>query len=209
MDHSAISAGLFHKLADKYREKYMDLAVYDDSYRAFCQLLRPGRARVLDAACGPGNVSRYLMQQKPDLELVGIDLAPRMVELARAAVPSARFIVQDCRRLADLRLRFDGILCAFGLPYLSPEEAQGFIRAAGQALDPGGTLYLSAILGKNEDSGFELCSTGDRIYLYYHTEEQIIGALQECGFTVLQQNRVPSPNAAPKPTTDLIVIGRK
>src|SRR5512135_2102962 len=99
MDECARSAAVFHKVADGYREKFMDLTMYDDSYRQFCELLPPGRARVLDAACGPGNVSRFLLAQRPELDLLGIDLAPRMVELAREAVPSARFAVHDCRKL--------------------------------------------------------------------------------------------------------------
>src|SRR5437867_6860932 len=157
MDHCAISAGIFHKFADKYREKFMDLKLYDESYREFCGLLPRGRARVLDAACGPGNVARYLMAQRPDLDLLGIDLAPRMVELAREAVPSAQFAVHDCRHLADLKLRLHGIIFAFGLPYLSGEEAAAFIEAASQALEPNGVLYLSTMLGRSEDSGFQRC----------------------------------------------------
>jgi len=208
MDRSAISAGVFDKLADKYRDKYMDLTLYDDSYRAFCALLRPGRARVLDAACGPGNVSRFLMAQRPDLDLLGIDLAPRMVELAREAVPSGQFKVHDCRRLPDLELRFDGIICAFGLPYLSGQEATGFIQAAVQALDAGGVLYLSTMLGRSEDSGFERCSTGDEVYVNYHSEDQVVDSLQRCGFTIVEQSRVASPSAAAKGTIDLIVIGQ-
>jgi SAM-dependent methyltransferase len=209
MDQSATSASVFHKLADRYRDKYMGLTLYDDSYREFCERLRQGRARVLDSACGPGNVSRYLMAQRPDLDLLGIDLAPRMVELAREAVPSAHFVVHDCRYLADLQLRFDGIICAFGLPYLSGKEVIAFIRAAGQALEPGGVLYLSTMLGKSEDSGFERCSTGDQVYINYHSEDQVLDWLQGCGFTVLKQSRLPSPSAAPKATTDLIVIAKK
>jgi len=209
MDHCAISVSVFHKFADLYRDKYMGQTLYDDSYREFCAMLKPGRARVLDAACGPGNVSRYLMVQRPDLDLLGIDLAPRMVELAREAVPSAHFAVHDCRHVAGLQRRFDGIICAFGLPYLSGEEATAFIREAGQALDPGGALYLSTMLGKSEDSGFESCSTGDQIYINYHSEDQVVSSLLGCSFTVLKQSRLPSPSAASKKTTDLIVIAEK
>ena len=209
MDHCAISASAFHKFADRYRDKYMDLTMYDDSYREFCELLRRGRARVLDAACGPGNVSRYLMVQRPDLDLLGIDLAPRMVELAREAVPSAQFAVHDCRHLADLQQRFDGIICAFGLPYLSREEATAFIGAAGDALEPGGVFYLSTMLGRSEDSGFERCSTGDQVYINYHSEDEVTCSLQKCGFTLLKQRRLPSPSNAVKRTTDLIVIAKK
>ncbi len=209
MDHCAISVSVFHKLADLYRDKFAGLTLYYDSYREFCELLSPGRARVLDAACGPGNVSHYLMAQRPDLDLLGIDLAPRMVELAREAVPSAHFAVHDCRQLADLQLRFDGIICAFGLPYLSREETTGFIRAASLALEPGGVLYLSTMLGKSEDSGFERCSTGDQVYVHYHSEDEVIGSLEKFGFTALKQRRVPSPSEAAKKTTDLIVIAKK
>ncbi len=208
MDNSSISAGVFHKFADLYREKFMDLTLYVDSYKEFCDLLPPGRARVLDAACGPGNVSRYLMGQRPNLDLLGIDLAPRMVELAREAVPSAHFAVHDCRRLAELEGRFDGIICAFGLPYLSPEEGMAFIDAAGRALEPGGVLYLSTMLGKSEDSGLQRCSTGEQMYINYYSEDEVLRSLRKCGFTVNKQSRMPSPSVASKATTDLIVIAR-
>ena len=208
MDPCAISVSAFDKLADRYREKFMDLTMYNNSYRGFCGLLPPGRARVLDAACGPGNVSRYLMAQRPDLDLLGIDLAPRMVELARQAVPSGQFAVHDCRNLADLNRRFDGIICAFGLPYLSRQETQAFIRAASEALESQGALYLSSMLGRSEDSGFERSSSGEQFYVNYHSEEQILSSLHTCGFEIIKQRRIPSPSNAPKETTDLIVIAR-
>jgi cyclopropane fatty-acyl-phospholipid synthase-like methyltransferase len=149
------------------------------------------------------------MARRADLDLLGIDLAPRMVELAREAVPSARFALHDCRHLGDLGRHFDGIICAFGLPYLSAEEATAFIRAADGVLDSGGVLYLSAMLGNSEDSGFQRCSTGDQVYLGYHSEDQIERSLLECGFTLLKQSRLPSPSAASRKTNDLIVIARR
>jgi SAM-dependent methyltransferase len=209
LDHSTISAGSFHKLADRYREKFMDLTLYDDSYREFCDLLPQGRARVLDAACGPGTVSRYLIAQRPDLDLLGIDLAPRMVELAREAVPSAQFSVFDCRRLPDLPHRFNGLICAFGLPYLSPEEAAAFIRAAHKVLAPGGVLYLSAMLGKPEESGFVRYDTGDQIYVYYHDEDHITRSLEASGFSLLKKSHLVSPSTVSKVTTDLIVLAKR
>src|SRR5258708_22754639 len=46
---------------------------------------RPGM-RILDLACGPGNLSRRLAAQvAPGGEVIGVDLAPGMIELARAA----------------------------------------------------------------------------------------------------------------------------
>jgi predicted TPR repeat methyltransferase len=110
--------------------------------------------------------------------------------------------------LADLKRRFDGIICAFGLPYLSQEEAGAFIGAACKALEPAGVFYLSTMLGLSEDSGFERCSTGDQVYVNYHSEDQVVRALAACGFTILQHCRIPSPGTAAKATTDLIIIAR-
>ena len=208
MDHGAHAAGVFDKLADRYREKFMDLALYDECYREFCELLPPGRARVLDAGCGPGNAARYLVAHRPELDLLGIDLAPRMVELAQAAVPSARFVVHDFRKLSDLNQRFDGIVCAFGLPYLTREEAGAFIQAAAEALEPEGVLYLSTLLGRSEESGLQRCSTGDQVYVTYYTEEEIIQSLRESGFGIVRQKQVPSPPGAAKATRDLVAIAR-
>ncbi|HTD05787.1 class I SAM-dependent methyltransferase [Undibacterium sp.] len=187
----------------------MDLTMYDDTYRAFCNLLNNDHARVLDAACGPGNVSRYLMAQRPELNLLGIDLAPRMVELARATVPSAQFRVHDCRRLADLNHRFDGIVCAFGFPYLSCMEVTDFISSANKVLDSAGVLYLSCMEGKSEDSGYEFSSSGDRIYVNYHSEDHIRSALESHGFAIAEFTRLSSPSNAVKRTTDIVVIARK
>ena len=209
MDHSNASAEVFNKLAQQYRDKYMDLTIYDATYSEFCQLLSKDRAKVLDAACGPGNVSRFLMTQRPNLELLGIDLAPRMVELARAAVPSAQFSVHDCRRLTDLGQRFDGIICAFGFPYLSCVEVTEFIMQAREILIAGGVLYLSCMEGKNDDSGFEFSSSGDRMYINYHSESHIRGALESQGFTIVEFTRLSSPSNATKPTTDIVFIARK
>jgi len=187
----------------------MGLTLYDDSYKEFCELLPQGRVRLLDAACGPGNVSRYLMAERPDVDLLGIDLAPRMVELAREAVPAAQFTVHDCRHLAELRRHFDGIICAFGLPYLSPKEATVFIGAAAEVLLPDGVLYLSTMLGNSEDSGFHACGPGDQVHISYHDEDHITQALRARGFLILKQSHMASPTVASISTTDLIIIAKR
>jgi len=213
MDHCQLSAATFDQLAERYRDKYMDLDLYDAGYARFCALLPAGRARVLDAACGPGNVARYLLAQRPELELLGIDLAPRMVALAQAALPSARFSAQfavhDCRAIASLPGPFDGIVCAFGLPYLSADEAAAFIAAAAAQLRPGGALYLSAMEGRPEDSGLETSSSGAQVCVHYHAAEALQQALSASGLRLLELQRMAAPPGASKQTQDLIIIASK
>ena len=71
------------------------------------------RMRVLDLACGPGTLSKRLsLQVSPGGEVVGVDLAPGMIEVARAAqIPNARFEVMDIERLTFDDGYFDAAVC--------------------------------------------------------------------------------------------------
>lgn len=209
MDHCEISAATFDKLAQRYRDKYMDLTLYDSSYEEFLNLLVAGPARVLDVACGPGNVARYLLSKRPELQLLGVDLAPAMVEFARAAVPSGRFEIHDCRRLAELNQRFDGVLCAFGMPYLSGEEVNRFLADVFEILGPGGVLYLSIMEGETGNSGCQTSRSGDRVFIHYHDGTWLGGMLDSLGFKIRKTIRLSSPANATQATNDLILIAMK
>ncbi len=211
MDPSAQSAQVFDQLADLYQAKYMDLDLYDESYALFARHLPPD-ARVLDAACGPGTVARRLLAWRPDLQLLGVDLAPRMIELARAAVPGARFEQGDCRQLPGGPASWDAIVCAFGLPYLSPADAQDFIAQAARLLRPGGLLYLSTQGGRPEDSGPQRSSRGDVVHVFFHPLHGPAGVqafLQGAGLSLKIQEPLPCPANAPVQTQDWYCIAAR
>jgi ubiquinone/menaquinone biosynthesis C-methylase UbiE len=90
---------------------------------------QPGM-RVLDLACGPGTLSRRLAERvSPGGEVVGVDLAPGMIEVARAArIPSARFEVMDIERLTFRDAYFDAAVCGHGLQF-APELAVALHQA--------------------------------------------------------------------------------
>lgn len=90
---------------------------------------RPGM-RVLDLACGPGTLSRRLADQvSPGGEVVGVDLATGMIELAGAAhIPNSRFEVMDIERLTFADGYFDAAVCGHGLQF-APELAVALSEA--------------------------------------------------------------------------------
>jgi SAM-dependent methyltransferase len=99
--------------------------------------------RVLDLGCGPGRHARALAAR--GIEVVGVDISERFIELARdGAPPSATFVVGDARELA-----YDGefdaaiSLCqgAFGLV---PGEDGEVLRRLVRALRPGKRAAVSA-----------------------------------------------------------------
>ena len=81
--------------------------------------VQPGM-RVIDLACGPGTLSEPLAERvAPNGEVVGVDLAPGMIELARAlGIPNARFEVMDIEQLAFPDASFDAAACGHGLQFV-------------------------------------------------------------------------------------------
>jgi SAM-dependent methyltransferase len=110
--------------------------------------LRPG-SRVLDVGCGPGRHAHALARR--GVQVHGIDISQRFVDLATAsAPPGATFARADARALRFDR-EFDGAisLCqgAFGLTGGpgAPLDGDGAVLAGmARALRPGGLLAVSA-----------------------------------------------------------------
>lgn len=110
--------------------------------------LAPGM-RVLDVGCGPGRHAHRLAEL--GLEVVGVDISQRFVDLANANAPAgASFVRADARSLA-YDAEFDAAisLCqgAFGLTGGpgAPLDGDGdVLEGMARALRPGGRLAVSA-----------------------------------------------------------------
>lgn len=115
--------------------------------------------RVLDLACGPGTLSRRLARQvSPGGEVVGIDLAPGMIEVARAAgIPNARFEVMDIERLAFADGYFDAAVCGHGIQF-APELAVA-LGEARRVLRDDARFAASVPVDANNESVWGLLET--------------------------------------------------
>ena len=170
-DKSVEASLIFNKYADEYQEKFMDVSLYKASLKNFCNLITKENAKVLDIACGPGNVTKYLLGEKPNLIVLGIDLATNMITLARYNNPNATFKVMDCRSISSLTEKFDAVVGAFCLPYLSKEETHKLINNISALLSDHGVCYISTMENDYNKSGYETGSKGDQIYMYYYEED--------------------------------------
>ena len=92
-------------IAQRYQDKFMDLNIYNESYDHFCNLLDKENPKILEIACGPGNITKYLREIRPDLMIDAIDSSPNMLRLAQINNPSVHFKLMDCRNLKDVYKR--------------------------------------------------------------------------------------------------------
>lgn len=208
MDKSAESVKVFDKLASLYQEKYMDVSQYAEGLEIFSAALPSTKPRILELACGPGNVTRFLLNKRPDLNITGTDLSENMVALAKINNPEGDFFVMDCRNLKELSGPYEGVVCAFAFPYLTKEEVEQLITSVSIILSPGGSFYLSTMIGKYEDSGLRKGSTGDEIYMHFHESEHIESILEENSLKIVNKWIQPFESTS-NPATDLIIIAQK
>jgi SAM-dependent methyltransferase len=113
------------------------------------RLIRPGAfdvrgcKRILDAACGNGRYSKFLLRHADaDAVLTAFDLSPRMLHRAQARVRSKRVThaVADLTKLPYADGSFDAVVCGWVLEHL-PDPTPG-LRELARVLAPGGKLLL-------------------------------------------------------------------
>lgn len=153
---------IFSRHALAYKRRLEDIMSRGESVgrtRAI-ELVRaqPGM-RIVDLACGPGNLSRRLAELvSPGGEVVGVDLAPGMIELARSAnIASARFEVMDIESLQLPDASFDAAICGHGFQFAS--DLPLAMREARRVLRPDGRLAASVPLSAVKDSVWALLET--------------------------------------------------
>jgi SAM-dependent methyltransferase len=113
------------------------------------RLIRPGVfdvkgcKRILDAACGNGRYSTFLLRNADsDAILTSFDLSEAMLRRARRRLKSNRvsYAVADLTRLPYASSCFDAIVCGWVLEHL-PDPRLG-LRELARVLAPGGKMLL-------------------------------------------------------------------
>lgn len=206
MDKTAHVIDSYNKSAEAYNQKFQAFSLYDDAFDAFLAYLPQG-ARVLDIACGPGNVAGYMLKKRPDLCWTGMDLSAEMVRLAAENNPQATFLQGDVRSLPAGA--YDAAVASFCLPHLEPEEAKHLFARLAALLPRGAYLYLSTMEGEGsrlEDASF---SGGATFYYYFYSRAFLEEQLGHKGFSILCRMEKEYPERDGSITTDLLYIAQK
>jgi SAM-dependent methyltransferase len=208
-DNNLFSVKTYDCFAHVYEQWFMDISPYKAKIDDFCQYLPSSKSKILDLGCGPGNYSKYLFDIKGFRNVHGIDLSEQMIMRASKNVPLGQFTLGDIRKLSVPNSFYYGALASFCVPYLSYHETDQLISDIYKALKPSGTFYLSCMEGVRcgfEPTGF---SGEMAVFVYYYTEDFLVGSLEERGFHVLSVDRQPYLDVDGGMQTDLIIIARK
>ncbi|MBE9373615.1 class I SAM-dependent methyltransferase [Saccharopolyspora sp. HNM0983] len=113
----------------------------------FAELVRSAKTGpVADIGCGTGRISAHLAGL--GLPVFGIDLAPRMVALARRAHPELRFEVGTMTDLALDDAGLAGIVAWYSTIHVPDEQLPRAFAEFARTLAPGGYLQLGFQAGE-------------------------------------------------------------
>ncbi len=122
------------------------------------KILELGPGSFLDAGCGEGFVSQFLLQRSPGIDITGFDWNPTSVGLAHSTNPTESYLVADITRLPFASDAFDVTGCFEVLEHLhQPQLAlRELVRVSREAvvLSVPNEPYFSlanAARGKNWD----------------------------------------------------------
>lgn len=127
------------RVYDRFWDRYVDKTLSVVLDRA---VVDPGE-RVLDLACGTGELERRLVDSVPEVEGVGVDVAPSMIEQARTKLrdaPAVSFVWGDAHTLPFDDASFDVVVCANSFHYFTRPMA--VLEEAARVVRPGGRLFL-------------------------------------------------------------------
>lgn len=175
--------------AQKARTWHDEKGFAAEIIRYIVQAVKGVRKVGLEAGIGTGRIAIPLLE-KLDVTLVGVDLCPEMLEIARkkllALRPERRPILleADLHKLPFCAETFDFTLCISVLHYT---DAEVVLKELAKVLRPGGSLILSdLIIHPDDDQGFmqKLEETLSPAHHRYYRPKELQGLLRSCGFEI-------------------------
>ncbi|GAB2731353.1 class I SAM-dependent methyltransferase [Streptomyces bullii] len=116
---------------------------------AFAEAVRTdGLGPVADLGCGPGLVTAHLADL--GVAAIGVDVSPKMIELARQGFPHLRFTVGSMTALSIPDDELGGILAYYSTHHTPPELLPVVYAEFRRTLAPGGHLMLTGYVGDSE-----------------------------------------------------------
>ena len=181
--HAELYASLFLAALDRDEQTVRWLST-------FAALAAPRTGPVLDVGCGPGHLTRHLVDH--GLDAAGVDVSPGQITEARRAFPDLWFQVGDLTALQAGDGHLGGIVSHYSLIHLPPDRLDGVFREWRRALEPLAPVYLSFFGSRSP--GAHGTPFDHRVITAYEFDPRAIGAqLTDAGFERIDVEATPIP----------------
>lgn len=202
-DRSRAQAAAFNEIGERYDEAFPHKEEQVTAASWLIGHLKPG-ARILDAGCGTGRPTARQLSEA-GMSVMGIDISPVMLSLARKNVPRATFSEMDIMDLAPGIGEFDAVVAFFSLLMLARQQIPPALARIRQILVPQGWLVLGMVEADVDDIPIPFLGAQVRVTGYPRSELRDV--VTAAGFTVLREkSRSYAPASAGLPPETQVML---
>ena len=182
--------GSYDAVADAYAARYLDeldakpldralLRALADDVRA-AQGAAP--APLADIGCGPGQIARFVHDL--GVGACGVDISPRMCELARTLHPGIAFYEGSMFALPVDSGGWAGVTAFYAICHVPPAQLGAVFAEFSRAVRPGGPLLIAFHAGDEARHADELLGVPVDLDFYLHPVALVIAGLAAAGLPV-------------------------
>jgi 2-polyprenyl-3-methyl-5-hydroxy-6-metoxy-1,4-benzoquinol methylase len=140
----------------------------------------PKNARVLELACGHGVLSLLAAEERPDLQIEGVDISPPAIAVANRLLKASghadrvRFVARDALQVdgTELAGQYQGVISGMLAEHLP--QPKPLFNAMGKLISKDGSVFFSTALESAQR---------DHVYEFHHESEPLRLA-EEAGLRV-------------------------
>ncbi len=176
----------FNLAAEKYYEQFKD----EMKQKEYDRLLLDRFAEsfnadsvICDVGCGPGHITRYLFDR--GLNVFGVDISEKCVEIAQRENPEIRFQVMDMVKLDIADESLDGIISFYSIIHTPKQFVDRLFCEFNRVLKKHGRVLIVVKKGDTEGYVDELEGFKTQLYFTHFKEEEIRNYLEANGFKVV------------------------
>jgi SAM-dependent methyltransferase len=133
--YEAIARAYHDQFGNELDGKPLDRALLE----GFAELA--GAGAIADVGCGPGHVTRFLAAR--NARVIGIDIAPGMLAVAREHAPALAFAAGSMLELPAADATCAGIIALYSIIHLTADERAQACREFARVVRQGGWLLAS------------------------------------------------------------------
>jgi SAM-dependent methyltransferase len=181
--YDAVARAYHAQLGDELDSKPLDRALLD----AFIELAGPGT--IADVGCGPRHVTRFLAARQA--EVIGVDLSPGMIGVAREQAPALAFAVGSMLALSAADGAWSGAIALYSIIHLTAGQRAVACGEFARAVRPGGWLLVAFHIDSPDFAagGVNHLTSwfGESVELdgFFLEPAEVAGDVEAAGFTVI------------------------
>jgi len=142
-----------------------------------------GVGPVADVGCGPGRVAAFLAAQ--GIDVVGVDLSPAMLAVARSTHPEIRFDEGSLTALPYPDEGLAGAVCWYSIIHTPPEDLDAAFAELARVLARDGHLLVAFQAGAGEcRRRTDAYGSGVTLPSYRHSADDVERRLTSAGLSV-------------------------